>query len=368
MSCQDVPGRERGHLATRLGQSRALGAGRAIVLLISAPAARPTPPTSSPPATRTNPQVDSGWQAGTCTEEPPESTAALLGRHAGPVLRTRGRASAMGLHPVHRQTQRNLRNRCRRKTGRRTARPSASTCRSGSASTRARPTAARWRPSKPAPAAARPVARSAESAVTAAAPPLGVPMPPVPGVTKVAVYNVDPAEGRAGPLRARTGRQRSLPRSRRRLGRRLPRGVHDRRPESAADPRHRRADPEKPAHLQRPRRRRHLHHHARAPASAKPSPNRAASTRPTCSPPPTRKAKHPGTSSRRAPRRRSSRRSRPAPRRKNCDTIPYDAGASTSTPAPPRPTRRPAPRSRSRSRTPRPGDRPGQLGDRSGAR
>ena len=75
-----------------------------------------------------------------------------------------------------------------------------------------------------------------ESEVTVAPPPLFVPLPPTAPLTKVPVYNVDPAAGRTRPLRPRTGRQRSLPRSRPRLGQRLPRGVHDQGAESAADP------------------------------------------------------------------------------------------------------------------------------------
>ncbi len=57
----------------------------------------------------------------------------------------------------------------------------------------------------------------------------------------------------------------------------------------------------------------------RAPASARrvrDQASRAASTRPGCSPPPTPKRPAPATSSRPAPHRPSSRRSRPAPRRK----------------------------------------------------
>ncbi len=109
-----------------------------------------------------------------------------------------------------------------------------------------------------------------ESLVTASLPPLGIPSPPTAPVTEVPVYNVEPEAGRGGPLRPRTGRQRSLPRRRRRLGGRLPRGVHDPRPRGAAgrsrrpagSARRKRADPEKPPGLRRPLRRRHLPHHA----------------------------------------------------------------------------------------------------------
>ena len=69
-------------------------------------------------------------------------------------------------------------------------------------------------------------ARSATATVTAADPLVGIPLP----IPPAAVYNIKPPDRRTGPLRARTARQRNLPQGRRRLGRRLPRGLHDRRP------------------------------------------------------------------------------------------------------------------------------------------
>ncbi len=65
-----------------------------------------------------------GWQAGTCSEEPPESAADLLGRHPGAVLRTRRRPPELGLHPVHRQAHDRDRRPARspRRTGRGTGR------------------------------------------------------------------------------------------------------------------------------------------------------------------------------------------------------------------------------------------------------
>ncbi len=52
----------------------------------------------SPPNASTD-----GWQAGTCTEEPPERAEVCSVGHRGPVLRNRRRAIPLGLHPVHRQ-------------------------------------------------------------------------------------------------------------------------------------------------------------------------------------------------------------------------------------------------------------------------
>ena len=66
-----------------------------------------------------------------------------------------------------------------------------------------------------------------------------------------------PRQRRTGAVRAQPRRQQRLPESRRRLGRRLPRGVRHRRSRTAA----RGTDPDQSPHLQRPLRRRHLHHH-----------------------------------------------------------------------------------------------------------
>ena len=84
---------------------------------------------------------------------------------------------------------------------------------------------------------------------------------------------------RTRPLRPQPPRQRSLPRSRRRLGRRLPRGLHDRRRQTRTARRilgSKRRDPEKPPGLRRQRRRRHLHHHPEhLPRRGAPGPLRA---------------------------------------------------------------------------------------------
>ena len=158
------------------------------------------------------------------------------------------------------------------------------------------------------------------------------------------------ADRRTRPLRPRTARQGSLPQGRRRLGRRLPRGLHDRRPESARTAGAGRRDPQKPPGLRRtagdgtfittP---------STCLGEGLPGPS-GTSTPPTCGPTPTPKRK-PGYSSRTTPTRASSRRSRPGPSRKNASTIPYRPVARSRPRHRPRPTRPPAPRSTSRCRT-----------------
>ena len=76
--------------------------------LLSSVFARPLRPPPTPgiiiaPSDPTQPAVDSGWQAGTCNAEPPEPCAELLGRHPGQFFETRRRPPQLGLHPVHRQ-------------------------------------------------------------------------------------------------------------------------------------------------------------------------------------------------------------------------------------------------------------------------
>ena len=58
---------------------------------------------------------------------------------------------------------------------------------------------------------------------------------PVPPLTLVPVYNIVPDNGRTGPLRLQRRRHQRLPQSRRRMERRLPRGIHDRGAELTAD-------------------------------------------------------------------------------------------------------------------------------------
>ena len=193
-----------------------------------------------------------------------------------------------------------------------------------------------------------------KSFVTTAAPILGTPIDPIPGVTEVTVYNVDPETGRAGPLRARTRRQRSLPRSQRRLGRRLPRGLHDQSPESVAARFEglliQAADLEKPPGLRR-------HAPATAPSSPPPAP---ASARPPAgasgstlldlpagqSPTPRRRTRATASRPIAAPAFESPIPPGTSPKELRHDSL--RAGDRRSTLAPPRPTRRPVPTSTSK--------------------
>ena len=192
-------------------------------------AAGATPATSSPPAIPTT-RASIGLAGRHLHRRTARQRRLLLGRDAGPVLRTRRRPPELGLHPVHRRTKRPRR---RQRTGRRTEdrprRPAGRPQRQPGATDRC-PLATFEAGAAGCPAGIE----VGESDVTASLLAAVRPAPPMAPLTKVPVYNVEPASGRAGPLRPRTGRQRSLPRSRRRLGRRLPRGLHDRRPESAA--------------------------------------------------------------------------------------------------------------------------------------
>ncbi len=177
------------------------------------------------------------------------------------------------------------------------------------------------------------------SAVTAAL--AGLPAVPLDGPTKVPVYNLVPKQGQPAlfgftshPLQ----RRERLPRSRRRLGRRLPRGVHDRGAEIAA-----RRDPAKPAGLQRPRRQRHLPHPAEHLLRPRPGRLRARLLDPAAGR--LRRAAQPDLPQRLAPSsRRRCRRgsSRPAA------TKSPSSRRSPSTPAPSRPTRPAARWSRSK--------------------
>ena len=175
-------------------------------------------------------QVDSGWQAGTCTKNRP--TARSCARSPRPTSSSkRPPATRRWASPSSSSSTRPS-GRCETPVGElKTVRVDLPV----GLSVNPRATdSARWRPSKRAPAAARPdsqgrrkprhrVARRRRHRRPSAADP-------------VPVYNVDPANRRAGPLRPRTRRQRSLPARRRRLGRRLPRGIHDRRPATDRSP------------------------------------------------------------------------------------------------------------------------------------
>jgi hypothetical protein len=147
------------------------------------------------PSDPQNPQVDSGWQAGTCKEEPPESpdvcsvatkdqffeTAAahpnwgftqFIVKHTtetvGPLTFEKpvGEVKTIRVDlPVGLSVNPGATDRCPLET----FEAGAGGCPPGS--------------------------EVGESAVTASAPPLGLPTPPVPGVTQVPVYNVIPPPG-----------------------------------------------------------------------------------------------------------------------------------------------------------------------------
>ena len=181
-----------------------------------------------------NPQVNSRLAGRHLQRRTARQRRALLGRDPEPVLRTGRRPSQLGLHPVHRQAHDRSAARVETPVGElKTVRvdlPVGLSVNPGATA------AARWPPSKPAPAAVPPARRSAKATSRPRWP--GVRRRRPRRVTEVPVYNVDPETGRAGALRPRTRRQRSLPRRRRRLGRRLPRGIHDPRPAraEASDP------------------------------------------------------------------------------------------------------------------------------------
>jgi hypothetical protein len=147
------------------------------------------------PSDPQNPQVDSGWQAGTCKEEPPESPAVcsvatkgqffetaaahpnwgftqFIVKHTtevvGPLTFEKPVGEVKTVHvdlPVGLSVNPGATARCPLKT----FEDGASGCPLGS--------------------------KVGESAVTASAPPLGLPTPPIPGVTQVPVYNVIPPTG-----------------------------------------------------------------------------------------------------------------------------------------------------------------------------
>ena len=100
-----------------------------------------------------------------------------------------------------------------------------------------------------------PLSQVGVSAVTLSA--AGVVVPPAAAADRSPCLQPRPRQRRTGPLRAQPRRQQRLSQSRRRLGRRLPRGVRHRRPRTAA----RGTAPDQSPHLRRALGRRHLHHH-----------------------------------------------------------------------------------------------------------
>ena len=150
-----------------------------------------------------------------------------------------------------------------------------------------------------------------------------------------------PAERRAGALRLQRPRQRRLPEGRGRLGRRLSRVLHDRRPDIPGW-----VDPQEPPGLRRTGRRRHLHHYPEHLPRSVDCRRSSTSTRPTCAPTPTRA---PTPTSPTDPRS-SSRRCRPG----RCRPVARKSRSTRrcrSNLALRRPTRRPARRLTSTSRS-----------------
>ena len=224
-------------------------------------------------APQNNPHTPAdGWQAGTCTTDTPQCSVDTPGQF---FERSR-RPPAGRLHPVHRQIHR------RPLPGRKTR--SASSEGPGRPPGRPHrqppgdPPVRRRRPTPANCATSAPLSQVGTSAVTLSV--AGVVTAAGDAAHRSPVYNLVPADGRTGALRPHPRRQQRLPQSRRRLGRRLPRGIHDRR----ARTRPLGADPDQPPRLQRARRRRHLHHHPVAPASTPNRPASRGSTRPSCSP------------------------------------------------------------------------------------
>ena len=152
---------------------------------------------------------------------------------------------------------------------------------------------------------------------------LGRPMP------QATVYNIVPQEGEPARFGLSLARQRHLPRGRRRLGRRLPRGLHDRRPQTRA----RRHPLLEVARIPKNR----LVFDGALPATAPSSPRRPPASGPRIRPPfehvystcllaDSYEEPNPDTLPR-AARASSSRRSRSGrskPRRKNATRIPFD--------------------------------------------
>ena len=149
----------------------------------------------------------------------------LLGRHSDPVLRTGRRPSPTGASPS--SSSNTPPNRAARKTGRRSQdRPGRPAGRAERQPRRDRTLPAGHVRSRRRADCPR-LARSAKASSRRRWP--AVASPPQAGDPGARLQR-RPQTGRAVALRPRTRRQRSLPRRGRRLGRRLPRGIHDPRP------------------------------------------------------------------------------------------------------------------------------------------
>ena len=252
------------------------------------------------------------------TRRPAASTAPRA------VLRTSRRPPAGRLHPVHRQHT-NRSDRWKTPVGElKTVRvdlPAGLTV-NPQATEQCRPDGLRSRPRLP----ARPTRRSAKSFVTASV--LGV---PTPGAGPADRLQHRTAARRAGPLRLQPRRQQRLPAGRRRLGERLPRGLHDRRPRTALRQRLNCFPDEaawcsKTASSSTDLRRDGTFITTPTTCLGEASPPRhsSTSTRPTCWPARSLKRPNPDYDFPPTPRRRSSRGSRPGTSPKDCGTIPFE--------------------------------------------
>ena len=296
------------------------------VPVLLAPAASASTGDIIAPSDPHNPQVDSGWQAGTCEREPPESGAELCSvATPDQFFETRRRPPELGLHPVHRQATSRTVGPGETPVGELKTRPGRPPGRAQRQPRRDRALPARDLRSRRRRLSRR-APRSAKAAVTASVPPLGLPIAAGARVTQVPVYNVEPANGQPARFGLELAGNEVFLEGDVAWAGDFHEGftihVPDALPTSAAD---RRADPEKPPGLRRPLRRRHLHHHPQhLPRRSRTGAVGHALLDLPAGRAPTRKRKAPATNSPQSAHRPSSRRSRRAPRRKECNTIPYD--------------------------------------------
>jgi hypothetical protein len=163
--------------------------------LALAPAATASTGDIIAPSDPQNPTVDSGWQAGTCSKEPPESTDVCSVATKGQFFET---AAA---HPNWGFTQFIVKHSTEvvgpatfeKPVGElKTVRVDLPVGLSVNPGATARCPLATFEAGA---SGCPPGSKVGESAVTASAPPLGLPTPPAPGITQVPVYNVIPPDG-----------------------------------------------------------------------------------------------------------------------------------------------------------------------------